>query len=80
MISIPQNNFLPQLKRLRKRLEDEDEEEHKKISDYLRFQDDVKNANIQEALKDLEEVKICSIISLLSVYECYQALRICLLQ
>ena len=37
-------------------MKEEEEKETKKLSDYLKFMDDVKMMNIREALKEVEDV------------------------
>ena len=39
-------------------MKEEEEKETKKLSDYLKFMDDVKMMNIREALKEVEDVSI----------------------
>ena len=39
-------------------MKEEEEKETKKLSDYLKFMDDVKMMNIREALKEVEDVRI----------------------
>lgn len=47
-------------------MKEEEEKETKKLSDYLKFMDDVKMMNIREALKEVEDVSFIYVFAVFS--------------